>query len=72
MALQSDKSDREVPALIGQRLAGWSASGGLMVGVTSFVVGVAAAVGARFEGAGLCFLAAAVAFGLFANAVFRR
>lgn len=44
-----------------------------VVGVGGVIAAVVAAVGyADFVGAGLCLLAAAVAFGLLSNALFRR
>ncbi len=47
--------------------------GAVVVGVAGLIAAVVAAIGyADFLGAGLCLLAAAVAFGLLTNAIFRR
>lgn len=64
--------DVESAAPLGARVAGWSVWGSLVTGVVSFVAGVAGILSSRFEGAGLCFLASAVAFGLLLQASFRQ
>jgi hypothetical protein len=45
---------------------------GLIVGVASFLVAVMAFTGGDWTGTGVCLCAAALAFGLTANAVLRR
>lgn len=53
--------------------AGLSVLGGFIVGVVAFLAGVLAVLNEfDYIGAGLCFLAAALAFGLLANSFFRN
>lgn len=55
----------------GAKLAGMSVMYGIVTGIVAFFAGVIAVFFGRFEGAGLCFLASAIAFGLLANAMYR-
>lgn len=53
--------------------AGLSVIGGFLVGIISFLAGILAVFNEfNYIGAGLCFLASALAFGLLANAIFRN
>ncbi|UCD41834.1 MAG: hypothetical protein JSV69_14920 [Chloroflexota bacterium] len=53
--------------------AGLSVIGGFIVGVVAFLAGLLAVVNEyNYVGAGLCFLAAALAFGLLANSMFPK
>lgn len=53
--------------------AGLSVIGGYIVGVVAFLAGLLAVFnGYDYVGAGLCFLAAGLTFGLLANALFRK
>lgn len=53
--------------------AGLSVIGGFIVGVVAFLAGLLAVVNEyNYVGAGLCFLAAALAFGLLANSIFPK
>ncbi len=53
--------------------AGMSVIGGLLVGFVSLLAGVFAIINEYdYIGAGLCFLAAAFAFGFLANAIYRE
>jgi hypothetical protein len=55
------------------RTAGLSVIGGFIVGVFAFLAGLLSVLNEfNYVGAGLCFLAAALAFGLLTNALFRR
>ncbi len=45
---------------------------GMATGIAGLALGCLAYAGGKSEGAGLCLIAAAFAFGLIANAVFRR
>ncbi len=52
---------------------GLSVVGSATVGVAGVIAAVVAGIGyADFVGTGMCLLAAAVAFGLLANAIFRQ
>jgi hypothetical protein len=59
-----------------RRHAGWaglSVLGGTLVGIASFFAGILSVINDYdYVGAGLCFLASGFAFGLLANALFRR
>ena len=56
-----------------ERWAGLSVMGGYTVGVVGIFSGVFSIFNENdFVGAGLCFLASALAFGLIANAIFRE
>jgi len=56
----------------GTTVAGITVFLGLATGVTAFLVGLYAVIpNLNFGGAGACFIAAALAFGLTANAVLR-
>jgi len=56
-----------------ERWAGLSVMGGYTVGVVGLFGGVFSIFNETdFVGAGLCFLASALAFGLIANAIFRE
>ena len=53
--------------------AGLSVIGGFIVGVVAFLAGLLAVINEfNYIGAGLCFLAAALAFGLLANSIFPK
>lgn len=53
--------------------AGLSVIGGLLVGFVSLAAGVFAVINEiDYVGAGLCFLASALAFGFLANAIYRE
>ena len=53
--------------------AGLSVIGGFIVGVVAFLAGLLAVfLEYNYVGAGLCFLAAGLVFGLLANALFRK
>ena len=55
------------------RTAGLSVIGGLIIGVVAFFAGILSVFNEfDYVGAGLCFLASAFAFGLLANALYRR
>jgi len=55
-----------------ERWAGLSVMGGYIVGIVGLLGGVFSIFSETdFVGAGLCFLASALAFGLIANAIFR-
>ena len=52
---------------------GLSVIGGFIVGIVSFLAGLLAVFNEfNYIGAGLCFLAAALAFGLLANSIFPK
>lgn len=52
--------------------AGLSVIGGFIVGIVAFFAGILAVLNEfNYIGAGLCFLASALAFGLLANSIFR-
>jgi hypothetical protein len=53
--------------------AGLSVLGGFIIGIIAFLAGLLAVFNEYdYVGAGLCFLASAFAFGLLANALFRK
>lgn len=53
--------------------AGLSVIGGFLVGFVAFLAGLLSIFNEYdYVGAGLCFLAAALAFGMLTNALFRR
>lgn len=53
--------------------AGLSVIGGFVVGIVAFLAGILAVLNEfNYIGAGLCFLAAALAFGLLANSIFPK
>jgi len=53
--------------------AGLSVLGGFIIGIIAFLAGLLAVLNEYdYVGAGLCFLASAFAFGLLANALFRK
>jgi hypothetical protein len=53
--------------------AGLSVIGGFIVGIIAFLAGLLAILNEfNYIGAGLCFLASALAFGLLANSIFRN
>ena len=53
--------------------AGLSVIGGFIVGTVAFLIGLLAVLNEyNYIGAGLCFLAAAFAFGLLANSIFPK
>lgn len=53
--------------------AGLSVIGGFIVGVVAFLAGLLAVFNEyNYVGAGLCFLASGLVFGLLANALFRK
>jgi hypothetical protein len=53
--------------------AGLSVIGGFIVGIIAFLAGILAVFNEfNYIGAGLCFLASALAFGLLANSIFRN
>ena len=55
------------------RAAGLSVIGGFIIGVVAFFVGILSVFNEfNYVGAGLCFLASAFAFGLLANALYRK
>jgi hypothetical protein len=54
------------------KLPGYAAAGALVIGVSGFVLGLVAVFFGDFSGVGLCLSAAALAFGLLANAIYRR
>jgi hypothetical protein len=52
--------------------AGLSVIGGFIVGIVAFLAGLLAVFNEfNYIGAGLCFLASALAFGLLSNSIFR-
>ena len=52
--------------------AGLSVIGGFIVGIVAFLAGLLAVFNEfNYIGAGICFLASALAFGLLANSIFR-
>ena len=52
--------------------AGLIVIGGFIVGIVAFLAGLLAVFNEfNYIGAGLCFLASAIAFGLLANSIFR-
>jgi hypothetical protein len=53
------------------RLAGYVFVGALLTGVLAFFAGLVAALQLELSAAGLCFIAAALAFGLLTNAIYR-
>lgn len=57
---------------VGGTVPGFAVLGGLTIGVVAGAAGLLAALSSDFSGAGVCFAAAALAFGLVANAVYRR
>ena len=53
--------------------AGLSVLGGFVIGIIALLAGILAVFNEYdYIGAGLCFLAAALAFGMLANALFRK
>ncbi len=53
--------------------AGLSVIGGFLVGIIAFLAGILAVFNEfNYIGAGLCFMASALAFGLLANSIFRN
>ena len=53
--------------------AGLSVLGGFIIGIIALLAGILAVFNEYdYIGAGLCFLASALAFGLLANALFRK
>lgn len=52
-------------------LVGLAVYGSALVGVVSLLLGLVAFIGGRWEAAGPCFVATAIAFGALANALFR-
>ena len=56
----------------GAKLPGYAAAGALIIGLAGFVLGLVAVFFADFSGAGMCLAASALAFGLLANAIYRR
>ena len=53
--------------------AGLSVFGGFVIGIIALLAGILAVFNEYdYIGAGLCFLAAALAFGMLANALFRK
>ncbi len=53
--------------------AGLSVIAGFMVGFVAFLAGILAVINEfDYTGAGLCFIAAALAFGLISNSIFRK
>jgi len=53
-------------------LAGFGIIAGYIIGIVAFLVGILAVFNwDDFVGAGVCFLASAVVFGLIANAIYR-
>ena len=52
-------------------LVGLAVYGSALVGAISLVLGLVATIGSRWDAAGFCFIAAAIAFGALANALFR-
>lgn len=56
----------------GTKIVGLLAFACIIVGIGSIVAALFAFFGGEFVGAGLCLLAAALAFGLLANAVLRE
>ncbi len=65
-------SDRDTNLRRGSVAAGLSFLGAFLAGAGGLVGGFVATVNGDFIGGGIYLLAAAVAFGLSANAVFRR
>ena len=57
---------------IGDKLPGYAVGGALVVGVSGLILALLALIFGNFAGAGLCLIAAALAFGLLANAIYRR
>jgi len=54
-------------------LAGFGVFAGFFVGIAAFLAGILAVFNEYdYIGAGLCFLASAIAFGMLANAIFRE
>ena len=54
-------------------LAGFGVFAGFFVGIIAFIAGILAMFNEYdYVGAGLCFLASALAFGMLANAIFRE
>ncbi len=53
--------------------AGLSVIGGFLVGIIAFLAGILAVFNEfNYIGAGLCFMASGLAFGLLANSIFRN
>ncbi|MBI3854286.1 MAG: hypothetical protein HY293_01200 [Planctomycetes bacterium] len=65
----SDGNDR---GQTGRVVGTFAAFGSLVVGVGSCFYGLVAADKFKWEAAGLCFIAGAIAFGLLANAIWRK
>ncbi len=63
---------RDSGAQAGRTAAGLSVSGGLLTGAGALVTALAAVLSGDFVGCGVCLVAAALAFGLLANAVYRQ
>ena len=54
-------------------LAGFGVFAGFFVGIVAFLAGILAVFNEYdYIGAGLCFLASAIAFGMLTNAIFRE
>jgi hypothetical protein len=51
-------------------LVGLAVYGSALVGAISLLLGLVAVIGGRWDAAGTCFIAAAIAFGALANALF--
>jgi hypothetical protein len=56
---------------LGSAVFGFAVAGCLVVGVAASICGGLAMIGGRFLDAGVCFVAAALAFGLPCNGLFR-
>ena len=52
-------------------LVGLAVYGSALVGIIGLLVGLVALIGGQWEAAGACLIAAAIAFGALANALFR-
>jgi len=70
--MTSDESDAVARTRQTSWIVGLATVGTSTTGVIAFLVGVFATLSGELEAGGVCFAAAAIAFGALANAVLRR